>query len=106
MTDTPQEIANECFDIYLTEMGIGIKERRLIIDYANKRVNDNVNDSAEEFLKKRGIAHSAEFYDTIEKKKSKGYENFRKIVKEIAEQCGVTKEELEAVYDELKKGKL
>ena len=40
------------------------------------------------------------------KKKSKGYENFRKIVKEIAEQCGVTKEELEAVYDELKKGKL
>lgn len=40
MTDTPQEIADECFDIYLTEMGIGMKERRLIISYVNKRVKN------------------------------------------------------------------
>ena len=32
----PTESADECFDIYLTEMGIGIKERRLIISYASK----------------------------------------------------------------------
>ena len=34
------QVADECFDIYLTEMGIGMKERRLIISYVNKRVKN------------------------------------------------------------------
>lgn len=43
MTDKPKESADECFDIYLTEMGIGMKERRLIISYAHSLLSAKLN---------------------------------------------------------------
>ena len=70
--ETPQEIADECFDIYLTEMGIVMKERRLIISYANKRVKKAckeqsiivpteriMKDMASEFYPKNYVSRSA-----------------------------------------------
>lgn len=47
MPDKSKDSADECFDIYLTEMGIGMKERRLIIDYAAKRVDEACKEQRE-----------------------------------------------------------